>query len=181
MSSVTPTLHGREPASAWIEKYAYLARKQGTVLDLACGAGRHVRLFAAMGMQVTAVDRNAQALAELTQTGVKTVWADIENGPWPLEGQQFDCVVVTNYLWRPLLSRIADSVNHGGVILYETFAQGNERYGKPSNSEFLLAPDELLVHFGPAKGFHVVAYEDLVIESPKPACVQRICAVKQPG
>lgn len=172
-------VHGREPASLWIEQYAHLVRKQGTVLDVACGAGRHARLFAAMGMKVTAVDRNAEALAEMTaHTGIATLWADLENAAWPLPERSFDAVIVTNYLWRPLLPTLAATVAEKGVILYETFARGNERFGKPSNPDFLLAPDELLQHFGPDKGFHVIAYEDVVLDLPKPACVQRIAAIK---
>jgi SAM-dependent methyltransferase len=172
--------HGREPASLWVERYAHLVRKRGTVLDLACGAGRHTRLFASMGMQVTAVDHNAEALAALTQTGVETLWADIEKGAWPLQGRHFDAVIVTNYLWRPLLPYIAQAVAERGVILYETFARGNERFGKPSNPEFLLRPDELMQHFSAAQGFDVVAFEDVIQQKPTPACIQRICAVKLP-
>jgi SAM-dependent methyltransferase len=177
----TSTPHGNEPVSDWVQRYAQLVRKQGSVLDVACGAGRHAKFFAAMGMKVTGVDKNAAALAELTQHGIETLWADIENGLWPFEGRSFDMVIVTNYLWRPLLPHIAACVSERGVIIYETFAQGNERYGKPSNPDYLLAADELMQHFGPKQGFEVIAYEDITLEKPKPARVQRIAAVKQPA
>jgi SAM-dependent methyltransferase len=175
------TAHGNEPVSDWVQRYAHLARKQGTVLDVACGAGRHARFFASQGMRVTAVDKNASALAQLTQYGIETLWADLENSAWPLAGRSFDTVIVTNYLWRPLLPLIAASVMERGVIIYETFAQGNERYGKPANPDFLLAPDELMQHFGSKQGFEVIAYEDITLELPKPARVQRIAAVKLPA
>ncbi len=183
MSAVlTPsTPHGNEPVSTWVQRYAHLARKQGTVLDVACGAGRHARFFAAMGMKVTGVDKNAAALAELTQYGIRTLWTDIESSPWPFVGHSFDTVIVTNYLWRPLLPLIAACVMERGAIIYETFAQGNERYGKPANPDFLLAPDELMQHFGTKQGFEVIAYEDITLELPKPARVQRIAAVKLPA
>jgi SAM-dependent methyltransferase len=175
----TSTLHGNEPVSDWVQRHAQLVRKQGSVLDVACGAGRHAKFFAAMGMKVTGVDKNAAALAQLTQHDIETLRADIENGPWPFAGRSFDGVIVTNYLWRPLLPHIAACVNERGVIIYETFAQGNERYGKPSNPNYLLAPDELMQHFGPKQGFEVSAYEDITLELPKPARVQRIVAIKQ--
>lgn len=173
--------HGSEPVSPWVQRYAHLARKHGTVLDLACGTGRHARFFSSQGMRVTGVDKNAEALAELTTHGIETLWADIEAGTWPLEGRSFDTVIVTNYLWRLLLPRIAACVAERGVIIYETFALGNEHYGKPSNPDFLLAPDELLQHFGAKQGFQVIAYEDITQKTPKPARIQHIAAVKLPA
>src|SRR4030095_12680933 len=127
-----------------------------TVLDVACGSGRHVRWFAARGCRVTAIDRDAAALAPLAAIG-ETGVADIENGPWPLPGRRFDAVVVTNYLWRPLMPVIIASVADDGTLLYETFSAGNETVGKPSNPDFLLAPGELLQA---ATQLRIVAFED---------------------
>jgi len=146
------------------------------VLDVACGSGRHVRWFAGRGCQVTGVDRDAAAIAPL-QSIAEVLLADLEGGPWPLPGERFDAVVVTNYLWRPLLPAIVQAVAEGGVLLYETFAQGNETVGKPSNPAFLLRPGELLEA---AQGLRVVAFEDGFIEGP-PRFVQRLAAVREPA
>lgn len=167
-------LHGTGPASDWIARWAHLVPAGGTVLDVACGGGRHLRWFAARGHPVVGVDRDAQALATLQGVG-ETVVADIENGPWPFAGRQFDAVVVTNYLWRALFPQLLGAVAEGGVLLHETFAQGNETVGKPSRPDFLLAPGELLLAY---PGLHVVAYEDGFLESP-PRYVQRIAAVRE--
>jgi SAM-dependent methyltransferase len=147
----------------------------GLVLDLACGSGRHSRLLAALGFRVRAVDRDAQALGLLHGiAGVTPMQADLEGAGWPFDGLAFDGIVVTNYLHRPLLSRILDALAPDGVLIYETFAMGNERFGKPSNPDFLLRPGELL---DAVRGrLCVVAYEDLTIAAPRPACIQRICA-----
>ena len=154
--------------SAWVERWAPLVPR-GRVLDLACGGGRHARLFASLGHQVVAVDREPQSIA-----GVRFVRADLEDGsPWPLPGEQFQGIVVTNYLHRPLFAAIEQSLAPGGVLIYETFMQGNERYGKPSNPAFLLAPGELWRAFG---GLHVVAFEQGRVREPKPAMIQRLCA-----
>lgn len=159
--------------SAWVQRWSHLVPPGGSVLDLACGSGRHVRWFAARGHRVTAVDRDAAAVEPLR--GVAEVMvADLEGGPWPLGGRRFDAVVVTNYLWRPLLPSVVAGLAEGGVLLYETFARGNETVGRPSNPEFLLAPGELL---RAAEGLRVVAYEDGFVESPA-RFVQRITAVR---
>lgn len=150
-----------------------------TALDLACGAGRHLRWLHSQGHPVVGVDRSAEALAACEGLG-ELLLADIENGPWPLPGRQFGAVVVTNYLWRPLLPAIVDSVAPGGVLIYETFALGNETVGRPARPEFLLAPGELL---GASQGLRVVAYEDGFLDEPA-RFVQRITAVRelpQPG
>ena len=147
----------------------------GEVLDLACGRGRHSRFLASLGFRVCAVDRDPQALAALAGiAGIAVQQSDLENGLWPLAGRQFDGVIVTNYLHRPLFPRILDALSPTGLLVYETFAAGNERFGKPSNPDFLLRPGELL---DVASGrLHVISYEDLEVTMPKPARIQRICA-----
>ncbi len=149
------------------------------MLDLACGGGRHARYLAALGHRVEAVDRDGEDLRELgSVAGVTTRAADLENGPWPYAGHQFDAIVVTNYLHRPLFPRLLAALAPGGVLIYETFAVGNERYGRPSNPDFLLKSGELLEV---VRGrLRVLAYEDVKIETPRPAMVQRICAVNRP-
>ncbi len=162
--------------SPWLLRWAHLLPPQGTVLDLACGSGRHVRWLAARGHAVTAVDRDAAALAPLA-TYAETMVADLEAAPWPLLGRQFDAVLVTNYLWRDLLPRLLESLAPHGVLIYETFALGHERYGKPSNPNFLLRPGELLQAFG---ALRVVAYEDgteTLAGTVGARCVQRIVAL----
>jgi len=141
------------------------------VLDLACGSGMHLRWLADRGARVTGVDRDAAAVEPL-RACAEILVADIEAGPWPLEGREFDAVVVTNYLWRPLLPRIVASVAPGGLLVYETFARGQELLGRPSRPEFLLEPGELL---RAAAGLHVLAYEDGLLEAPRRR-VQRLCA-----
>jgi SAM-dependent methyltransferase len=177
--------HGSGTASAWIQRWSNLVAAHGTVLDVACGYGRHMRWFASRGHGVVGVDRAAEAiesLADLTSTGqAEVVQADIENLPWPFmddaRPRQFDGVVVTNYLWRPLLPTIVQSLAPGGVLLYETFATGNASVGKPSRPDFLLATGELLQI---CTGLRVVAYEDGYCEQPS-RFVQRIVAVRTHG
>ena len=154
-------------------------RPGGAVLDVACGSGRHARLLAAPRSEVRAVDRDPGLFPD-PPPGVTLVGADLEAGPWPFRGRRFDGIVVANYLHRPLLPVLADSLEPGGVLVYETFARGNERFGRPSNPDFLLAPGELLEL---ARGkLRVVAYEDLVVEAPRPSAVQRLCARREdPG
>src|SRR5512134_2649521 len=129
--------------SAWIVRWAGTLAPHGSVLDLACGSGRHVRYLAARGLRVTAVDRDRDAL-DRCEGAAETIQADLEGAAWPLPGRRFDAVVVTNYLWRALMPHIVDSVAPGGLLLYETFARGHERFGKPSNPDFLLRDGELL-------------------------------------
>lgn len=169
--------------SAWVSRFAQLIAP-GEVLDLACGSGRHSRLLAALGHPVCALDRDAAALEELAGTGIATLQFDLENGaPWPFAPARFAGIVVTNYLHRPLLPAMLASLAPGGVLIYETFARGNERYGKPSNPDFLLRPGELLelVRDPAAPGWRVVAFEDGYAAAPKPAMLQRICAIKTDG
>ncbi len=178
-AAVTGMMHGVGAPSPWLVRWAHLIAPGARVLDLACGHGRHTRWLAARGAYVTAIDRDEAALATLsTLANVTTLAADLEGAPWPLaEGTTFDAVIVTNYLHRPLLSRIAASVAPGGVLIYETFAQGNERYGKPSNPLFLLAPGELLDAARTAD-LRVAGFEDVTLPAPRAACVQRLCATR---
>ena len=161
--------------SPWVAQWAGLIAADATVLDVAAGGGRHSRFFAQRGHKVTAVDRDASALA--AEPTVEIVQADLEDGsPWPLPGRRFGAVVVTNYLYRPLFPALLDALLPGGVLLYETFMEGNERFGRPSNPEFLLKDGELLEI---VRGrFSVVAYEARMISEPKMAMVQRIAARK---
>lgn len=164
-----------DAASPWIQRFTPLLRQGGTALDLACGGGRHVRWLLRHGLEVVAVDRDAAAVAPLKGLA-RVVVADVENGPWPLPDERFDAIVVTNYLWRPLLPRLVDSLAEGGVLLYETFAVGQESVGRPANPDFLLRPGELLEA---ARGLRVVAYEDGFLDAP-PRFVQRIAARREP-
>jgi SAM-dependent methyltransferase len=160
-----------EVPSAWVVRWAPLIAR-GPLLDVACGGGRHARFFAARGLQVVAVDRQAQVLPE----AITFVKADLENGrPWPFDGQRFGGIVVTNYLHRPLLPRLGDCLEEDGVLIYETFMAGNERYGKPSNPDYLLRPGELLEAFA---GLGVVAFEQGTVAGARPAVVQRICVIR---
>ena len=169
-------MHGTESPSPWVRRWTHLVPTGGAVLDVACGHGRHMRWFSKCGHPVTGVDRDADAIAAVAGLG-EGVQADIENGPWPFAARQFAGVVVTNYLWRSLLPAIVASVADSGVLIYETFAAGNETVGKPSRPDFLLQPGELLAACGDLR---VVAYEDGFLDDP-PRFVQRICAVREPA
>ena len=162
------------PPSPWIERWAHLIAPGGSVLDVAAGNGRHTTWLAARGHVVTAVDRDSAATAALHGIA-QVVVADIEAGPWPLAGRRFDAVVVTNYLWRPLLPTLTAALAEGGVLLYETFAAGNETVGKPSNPDFLLRPGELLEAVG---ALRVIGFEDGFAAAPD-RYLQRIAAVRE--
>jgi len=157
-----------------VQRWGALLAPGATVLDVACGSGRHLRWFADRGTKVTGVDRDAQATEPLRDLA-RIVVADIEGGPWPFDGEGFDAVVVANYLWRPLLPTLVASIADGGLLIYETFALGNEAVGKPSNPDFLLQPGELLAA---AQALRVLGYEDGFIDHP-PRFVQRIAAVRE--
>jgi SAM-dependent methyltransferase len=164
--------------SPWITRFGLLVDPGGTVLDVACGSGRHTAWFAARGHAVTGVDRDLSGMADLGgDPPVRLVACDLEDGsPWPFAGEHFDVVVVTNYLYRPILAPLVEAVSDGGWLLYETFAVGNERYGRPTNPDFLLRPGELL---DVVRGeLRVVAYEDVTVERPRRAVVQRIAATR---
>ena len=162
--------------SAWVARFASYVPAGGGVLDLAAGGGRHTRLFLERGYRVTAVDRDTAALAALATDGrLEVVAADLEGAGWPLAGRRFAGVVVANYLHRPLFPALVGAVGTGGVLIYETFAAGNERFGRPRNPDFLLRPGELLEV---VRGrLRVIAYEDLEVSEPQPAMIQRIAAV----
>ncbi len=163
--------------SPWVVQHAPLIAPGGRVLDLACGSGRHAAWLARQGFQVEAVDRDAAALSALAGlANTHVLAADLEVGPWPYSGQLFDGIVVSRYLHRPLLPLLAAALAPGGVLIYETFMIGNERHGKPSNPDFLLQPDELLAAYAPL--LKIVAFEQGEQLLPKPAVMQRICAVR---
>ena len=166
---------GPDAPSEWVRRWSHLVPSGAPVLDVACGAGRHLRWFQALGHPVTGIDRDPLAVQAAAQAG-EAIEADIENDPWPLAGRTFGAVVVTHYLWRPLLPAIVQCVAPGGVLLYETFAQGNETVGRPARPDFLLRPGELL---GACAGLRVVAYEDGFLDDPA-RFVQRIAAVRVP-
>ena len=171
-------LHAQLEPSAWVRRFAHLIAPGGAVLDLACGRGRHARFLAGLGCLVDALDRDRDALATLEGVpGVRTRCVDLEATPWQFVAERFDGIVVTNYLHRPLVSVLLQALRPGGIFIYETFAVGNERFGRPSNPEFLLHPGELLQWVDGR--LQVLAFEQGMIERPKPAVIQRICAVNR--
>jgi SAM-dependent methyltransferase len=163
--------------SPWVVRFCGLVPAGGTVLDVAAGSGRHSRFFLALGHPVVAVDRDVTALDTISDECLTVVAGDLEAEPWPFGDRKFGGVVVTNYLHRPLLSLFVAGVAEGGALIYETFAQGNEAYGRPRNPDFLLRPGELLEAV--RNRLSVVAYEHGLIEAPRPAVVQRIAAVRK--
>lgn len=175
LSTPRDAAHAGLAPSPWVRRWAALLPTGARVLDLACGNGRHVRWLAALGHRVTAVDRDAAVLEPLRALA-EVLIADLEREPWPLASREFDAVVVTNYLWRPLLPKLVQSVAPGGLLVYETFALGQQSVGRPSNPQFLLAPGELLAAV--AGELRVLGYED-GFESDAPRFVQRIAAVRE--
>jgi SAM-dependent methyltransferase len=179
MATTHEVRHGEGAPSDWVQRWTHLLKPESRALDLAAGRGRHTRWLQDQGHSVLAVDRDAQALAAIEGASlhrVQTLVADLEGGPWPLAGQLFDAIVVTNYLWRPLLPTLVASLSTGGMLIYETFAAGNETVGKPSRPDFLLRTGELLAV---CQGLRIVAYEDGYIGPSAPErFVQRIVATK---
>ncbi len=165
------------PPSAWVMRFAHLIPPGGHVLDVAAGHGRHTHFFLLRGCMVTAVDEDVSGLEPLNHAqNVTVVEADLEDGTWPFEENSFDGIVVANYLHRPHFSHLIASLKPNGVLLFETFGQGNEKLGRPRNPDFLLAPGELLEAF--SKNLLIVAYEHGIEQTPRPAVRQRLCAVK---
>ncbi len=180
MTSAASLPHTSETApSPWVVRFAPLVAPGGAVLDIACGAGRHTRLFHARGHPVTGLDRDTSRLTGVEDSAqVEVVEADLESGAWPVAGRAFAAVVVVNYLYRPLFPRLIEALGPGGVLIYETFAAGNEAYGKPRNPDHLLRPGELLDGF--ATALSVVAYEHgTTLAGARPAVRQRLCAIKR--
>jgi SAM-dependent methyltransferase len=167
--------------SAWVRRFAPLIRRGGRVLDLAAGAGRHTRLLLDVGFRVTAIDRDTAGLRALAGDRCEIRAIDLETGAAesataPL-GSDYDGIVVTNYLHRPLFAPLAAALAPNGVLIYETFAIGNERFGRPRNPDFLLRPGELLEAFA---ALTIVAFEAGEVSRPRPAVIQRLAAVSGP-
>ena len=178
-SSEADNLHALAPPSDWVQRWSHLVKPGGVVLDVACGQGRHAHWFHALNCKLVVVDRSQEAIEILAHHSnqYEAVVADIENGPWPFPGRQFDAVVVINYLWRPLMPTLLSSLAPSGVLIYETFSEGNETVGKPSRPDFLLHTGELLAL---CKGLRVVAFEEGFVtgtDGQLPRFIQRIVAV----
>jgi len=161
--------------SPWVLRWVSLIKPGGTVLDVAAGHGRHARVLANAGFNVTAVDLDISGLSDAPKS-IEVVAADLETGTWPFVGRRFDAIVVANYLHRPHFPHLVESLASGGVLLFETFGQGNQHFGRPRNPDFLLAPDELLAVFAPH--LQIVAYQHGPEQRPRPAVRQRLCGVK---
>jgi SAM-dependent methyltransferase len=173
-------------ASRWVRRFAGLILPHSRVLDLACGGGRHARYAASLGHSVLAVDKDVSALSAEPSQNIHCLSFDLELSDsaslpnWPLLPNQYGGIIVTNYLHRPLMSDLLVSLRAGGVLIYETFAQDNGLFGKPSSPDFLLLPGELLRLVSSKPEFHVLAFEDGYVNEPKPAMVQRICLIRAP-
>jgi SAM-dependent methyltransferase len=176
MSSTPLPAHLQSSPSVWVQRWSHLIAPPGPVLDVACGSGRHVRWLAAQGLSVCGVDRDAAAVEPLRALA-EIVVADIEGGPWPLADRRFSGIVITNYLWRPLMPVLAGALAPGGVLIHETFACGHESIGRPSNPDFLLRPGEL-ASWALSSGLRVIAFEDGYESAPE-RFVQRIVAVRE--
>ncbi len=186
-------------ASPWVLRWLDRLPRGATVLDFAAGSGRHARAACERGLTVLAVDRDGQALARVRgdekpaaggdaegagdarEGRIALRVADLESGPWPFAAhERFDAVVVANYLFRPRFALLASLLAPRGLLVYETFSQGNERHGRPSNPAFLLAPGELLARTRRA-GLTVLGYETGVVQRPSAAVIQRVCAIRARG
>lgn len=161
--------------SRWLEAHWTLYPKGGHILDLACGKGRHSRFLSEKGFNVTAVDIKTEAVADLALPAVRVIEADLERQGWPFGKAAFDGVLVTNYLWRPLFPDLKKSLKKEGVLIYETFADGNEQYGRPRSPDFLLKKGELKEEFSE---FDILAFEEGYLEYPSPSIRQSIVVRK---
>ena len=167
--------------STWVERFASQI-PHGKVLDLACGQGRHTRFLAASGRQVVALDKDVSAVQAIGGEQIQVVQFDLEpseeQAAWCFQEAEFAGIVVCNYLHRPLMLALLDSLAPGGILIYETFADGNARYGRPSNPDFLLRPGELRTKVG--ERLHLLAYEDGYVAAPRAARIQRVAALRMP-
>lgn len=177
--------HQAGTASPWLKRFSHLLKAQnGKVLDLACGSGRNSFYLHASKISVLGLDKSDQSFPALNATGIETQLHDLESGEagfdWPFAGHSFAAIIVCNYLHRPLFPHLLSSLKPDGILIYETFAVGNENFGKPSNPAFLLRPGELLAQMqsNPQVEMSIIAYEYGYVEQPKPAMVQRVCARK---
>jgi SAM-dependent methyltransferase len=168
------SVHTKLPVSDWVKKWSHVFAPNSRVLDLACGYGRHAKWLWSLKMDVLALDKDQEALSQIQSMGISTLCADLENSPWPLTGQKFDGLVVTNYLWRALWPDLLDCVKEGGFVIYETFCEGHQAYGKPTRADFLLKSAELLDVF---QSFKVLGFEEGLLSQPS-RYVQRIIAQK---
>ena len=170
------TEHNASAPSDWVMAFVDRIRPGGRILDVACGHGRHMRMALDRGYHVTGLDRDLSGVADLTDwPQVELVQADLERGePFPLKGRTFDGVIVTNYLWRPVLADIVACVADDGILIYQTFARGQEKFGRPTNKDFLLTRNELIAAVLPK--MTVIAFEHGLIDSDPPRVIQRIVA-----
>ncbi len=174
MSLLHDPSHSTRQASDWLKKWSHVLAPQSRILDLACGQGRHAMWLSSLKMDVLALDKDKLALEEIQKMGINTLCADLENAPWPLKGERFDAVLVTNYLWRALWPELLESVKEGGFVIYETFCEGHQAYGRPTRADFLLQSGELLRVF---KDFKVLGFEEGLLSEPT-RYAQRIIAQK---
>ncbi len=162
--------------SKWVIRWASLIQQGGRVLDLACGNGRHSIFLASLGFDVVAIDRDEQKLTNFSQfKKITPICSDLEKRPWPLSDDKFNGIIITNYLHRPLLPHIVRALDKPGVLIYETFGEGNEAFGKPTNKDFLLLRNELFNTL--SETLHIVSFEQGYVVNPKKAIVQRVCAI----
>lgn len=184
-------IHNLDQPSQWVARFSSLIPRSSSdlpVLDLACGYGRHSKFLAKAGHFVLAVDRDDHCLGlikngleQAIAQNIEILCTDLEGQDWPLSQRSVLGLVVTNYLYRPRMQNLLELVAPGGVLIYETFAQGNEAFGKPSNPDFLLRPHELLDWIRADSSFQILGFEQGIVQQPKPASVQRICAVRSSG
>lgn len=164
--------------SPWVARFAAKLTKKGSIIDIACGNGRHTRLLVDQGHQVIAIDRDLAGVQDLANlNAVELLNYDLESGTWPFPPESAAGIIVANYLHRPHFKRLYETLANDGLLIFETFAVGNEHFGRPSNPDFLLKPGELLEVFG--GDMDILAYEEVEETLPKPAFKQRICARKK--